>query len=88
MSVDALAMAGADYMKCTVHFEDTREQRSWERTPQYLLADESEGGNHDHEQSLRGQVRTWGYNYVQAKATASANEKMVSSLEQEICTCQ
>ncbi|MCD9637977.1 hypothetical protein HAX54_021582 [Datura stramonium] len=87
MSVDALAMAGADYTKCTVHFEDT-EQRSLERTPQYLLADESEGGNQDRGQWLGGQTRRRENINVQAEATASANVKPVSSLGQESCTCQ
>lgn len=87
MSVDALAMSGADYMKCTVHFEDTMEQRSSERTPQYLLADESEGGNHDHGQWLGGQARRRANINVEAEATASANVKPVSSLVQESCTC-
>ncbi|KAF3680257.1 hypothetical protein FXO38_02386 [Capsicum annuum] len=88
MSVDALAMAGADYTKCTVHFEDTKEQMRSERTPQYLLADESDGGNHDHRQLLGGQARRWANNNVQAEATASANVKPASSLGQKSCTCQ
>ncbi|CAN4126706.1 unnamed protein product [Withania somnifera] len=87
MSVDALAMAGADYTKCTVHFEDMMEQRRSERIPQYLLADESEGGNHDHGQLLGEQARTRGNNNIQAEVTASANVKTVYSLGQENCTC-
>lgn len=83
MSVEALAMSGADYMKCTVQFEDTTEQRSSERTPQYLLADESEGGNHDREQCLGGQARRRANIKVQAEATASA----ASGPVQESCTC-
>lgn len=87
MSVDALAMSGADYMKCTVHFEDTNtNQRTSERTPQYLLADESDGGNHDHGQWL-GQARRRVNVNVQAEATASANVKSDYSLVQESCTC-
>ncbi|KAK6775134.1 hypothetical protein RDI58_026135 [Solanum bulbocastanum] len=88
MSVDALAMSGADYMKCTVHFEDTNmNQRSSERIPQYLLADESEGGNHDHGQWLGGQARRRANINVQAEATASANVKPDSSLVQDRRTC-
>ncbi|KAK4356246.1 hypothetical protein RND71_025217 [Anisodus tanguticus] len=87
MSVDALAMSGADYTKCIVHFEDT-EQRNSERTPQYLLADESEGGNGKHSRWSRGQAWRKANNNIQAEATTSANVKPVSSLEQESCTCQ
>ncbi|KAF3627887.1 hypothetical protein FXO37_29629 [Capsicum annuum] len=76
------------YTKCTVHFEDTKEQMRSERTPQYLLADESDGGNHDHGQLLGGQARRWANNNVQAEATASANVKPASSLGQKSCTCQ
>ncbi|OIT19711.1 hypothetical protein A4A49_40231 [Nicotiana attenuata] len=82
MSVEALAMAGADYNKCNVHLEDM-EQRNSERTPQHLLADESEGGNRRHSQWSRGQAWRKANNNVQAEATASANVKPVSSLGQE-----
>lgn len=38
MSIEALAMAGADYSKCDINLEEL-ERRDSEKPPQYLLAE-------------------------------------------------
>lgn len=39
MSIEALAMAGIDCIKCTINLEEV-EHRDVEKTPQYLLAEQ------------------------------------------------
>ena len=39
MSIEALAMAGADYAECGIHIKDM-ERCAWEQPPPYLRADE------------------------------------------------
>uniref|UniRef100_A0A7N2M109 Uncharacterized protein n=1 Tax=Quercus lobata TaxID=97700 RepID=A0A7N2M109_QUELO len=39
MSIEALAMAGADYVECGINLE-ALERSGWEQTPPHLLADE------------------------------------------------
>ena len=41
MSIDALAMAGADCMKCSINFEEM-EHTDLEMTAEYLLADQND----------------------------------------------
>lgn len=40
MSIEALAMAGIDCIKCTINLEEV-EHRDVEKTPQYLLAEQT-----------------------------------------------
>jgi len=52
MSIEALAMAGADYKKCHINHEE-KEGRDEDHTPQYLLAEQnSNNGRERNEKNM------------------------------------
>ncbi|KAK9904494.1 hypothetical protein M0R45_000717 [Rubus argutus] len=51
MSIEALAMAGADYKKCRINL-DEKEGRDKDHTPQYLLAEQNSNGSESNEKHM------------------------------------
>ncbi|GLT33739.1 hypothetical protein SLA2020_083030 [Shorea laevis] len=80
MSIEALAMAGADYRECGIDVELWESGGMEEQPPVYLLADKISGGveierkgrSDEKEQMVKAKMLQW------AKLVASMNEIAVS----------